>query len=153
MIKAKAILVVTVLAAAAVGSVCVPALAQSASDGSSGQAAGSGRRHRGAQNGAPGKGAALIPMVPQPDPRQRLDVGALVCPTEADLQQHEAALEARLDGHDAPEPADCRLVQATTPVTVVDRHGQAATEVRLPGQPEQLAWTDAVVRDAVAPGK
>ena len=80
---------------------------------------------------------------------QRLDPGALVCPTEADLQQHEAAVEARLDGHDAAEPPSCRFVHAPIAVTVIDRHGPAATEVQMPGQAGQLGWTDAVVRDAV----
>jgi hypothetical protein len=84
----------------------------------------------------------------KPDPRQRLDAGALVCRTEADLQQHEAAIAARLDGQEAPEPVGCRPVRNMTPVTVLDRHGLARTQVKLAGPPEQTGWTDAVVRDA-----
>ena len=83
----------------------------------------------------------------KPDPRQRLDPGALLCRTEADLQQHEAAIAARLDGREAPEPAGCRPIRTITPVEVLDRHGLARTQVRLPGPPEQTGWTDAVVRD------
>jgi len=83
----------------------------------------------------------------KPDPRQRLDPGALLCRTEADLQQHEAAIAARLDGQEAPEPVGCRPVRTMTSVTVLDRHGLARTQVRLPGPPEQTGWTDAVVHD------
>jgi hypothetical protein len=84
----------------------------------------------------------------KPDPRQRLDAGALLCRTEADLQQHEAAIAARLDGQEAPEPVGCRPVKTMTPVTVLDRHGLARTQVKLAGPPEQTGWTDAVVREA-----
>ena len=83
----------------------------------------------------------------KPDPRQRLDAGALLCRTEEDLQQHEAAVSARLDGKDAPEPVGCRPVRFMTPVGVISRHGPARTQVRVPGPPEQIGWTDAVVRD------
>jgi hypothetical protein len=83
----------------------------------------------------------------KPDPRQRLDPGALLCRTEADLELHEQAIAARLDGKEAPEPVGCRPVRTMTPVTVLDRHGLARTQVRLPGPPEQTGWTDAVVHD------
>ncbi len=89
----------------------------------------------------------LPPIALKPDPRQRLDAGALLCGTEAQLEQHEAAVAARLDGREALEPAGCHFVRSLTPVDVVDRHGQARTQVRLAGQTEQLGWTDAVVRD------
>jgi hypothetical protein len=87
------------------------------------------------------------PITLKPDPRQRLDAGALLCSTEAQLEQHEAAVTARLDGREALEPSGCRFVRSLTPVDVLDRHGQARTQVRLPGQTEQTGWTDAVVRD------
>ena len=83
----------------------------------------------------------------KPDPRQRLDAGALLCRTEGDLQQHEAAVSARLDGKEAPEPVGCRPVRFMTAVAVLDRHGPARTQVRVPGPPEQIGWTDAVVHD------
>jgi hypothetical protein len=83
----------------------------------------------------------------KPDPRQRLDAGALLCRTESDLQQHEAAVTARLDGREAPEPVGCRPVRFMTAVAVLDRHGPARTQVRIPGPPEQVGWTDAAVHD------
>jgi hypothetical protein len=91
--------------------------------------------------------AAKGPL-PKPEPRQRLDAGALLCRTEADLQQHETAINARLDGQEAAEPAGCRPVRNMTPVTVIDRHGPARTQVKLLGaSPEQSGWTDVAVHD------
>jgi hypothetical protein len=104
---------------------------------------------RGPAPAAPrGEPAAVTRPVAKPDPRQRLDAGAWVCATEADLQRHAAAIAARLDGQEAPEPPGCTLVRRVTPVAVVERHGLGVTEVRLPGPPERQAWTDAVVREA-----
>lgn len=98
-------------------------------------------------------GPAAPRLTPKPLPRQRLDAGALLCPTEDDLHMHEAAIEARLDGRDAPEPAGCRFVRSSTAVSVMDRHGPAATQVRLPGDPELVGWTDAIVQGEAAPAK
>jgi len=136
-----------------VGAVSVPvtAMAQSSSDPS---AAGStpggfGGHHGGKRRTSETKTAApvLQKLTLKPDPRQRLDAGALLCPTEADLEQHQAAVSARLDGHEAAEPVACHQMGAMTAVTVVDRHGPARTQVRLPGQQDQVGWTDSVVRD------
>lgn len=88
----------------------------------------------------------LARLTPKADPRQRLDTGALLCRTETDLQQHEAAIVARLDGTEAAEPAGCRRVRRMTSVTVLDRHGPARTQVHLFGPPEETGWTDTVVR-------
>ncbi len=74
----------------------------------------------------------------------------MLCGTEAALLQHLAVILARLDGGNAEEPAGCRLVRAMTAVAIVERHGPAVTEVRLPGPPEQVGWTDAVVRDTAS---
>jgi hypothetical protein len=106
--------------------------------------------HRNRQSGQSGGTKAAASQAPtlKPDPRQRLDAGALLCRTEDDLQQHEVAINARLDGKDAPEPVGCRPVRTMTAVTVLDRHGLARTQVKVPGPPEQTGWTDAVVRDA-----
>jgi hypothetical protein len=85
----------------------------------------------------------MIPKLKQ-EPLQRLDAGALLCKTEADLQQHEAAVAARLNGDDAAEPAGCRLVQTMMPVSVVGRHGLARTQVKAGNQ---LGWTDTLIRN------
>ncbi len=138
---------------ACVGAVSLPgaAMAQSSSDpGASGASAGGFGGHRGRRRQTDGSQPAkpvLEKLTPKPEPRQRLDAGALLCPTEADLEQHQAAVTARLDGRDAADPVACHQVGAMTAVAVVDRHGPARTEVRMPGQPEQLGWTDAVVHD------
>ncbi len=81
-------------------------------------------------------------------PRQRLDAGALLCPTEAQLKQHQAAIMARLAGREAPEPVGCHIVGETVPVAVVSQDGPAAVEVQTAGDTPTLGWTDAVIRDS-----
>jgi hypothetical protein len=100
------------------------------------------RRGRKEANAPP----APDPMAPKlkQEPLQRLDAGALLCKTEADLQQHVAAVMARLNGQEAREPKDCHLVQAMTPVSVVERHGLDRTEVQFGGQ---IGWTDTMIRN------
>jgi hypothetical protein len=75
---------------------------------------------------------------------QRLEAGALLCKTEADLQQHETAVQARLNGGEAAEPRGCRLVQAMMSVSVIQRHGLNRTEV-MAG--DQHGWTDTMIRN------
>ena len=87
------------------------------------------------------------PLAPKADPRQRLDAGALLCRSEADLEQHEAAISARLNGQDVGEPSGCRRLTTMTAVSVLDRHGLARTQVRLPGNPGPTGWTDVVIRE------
>lgn len=86
-----------------------------------------------------------LPLPKLQDPWPRLDRGALLCGTEGALQQHQAAVAARLAGQEANEPSDCRIVRAMTPVTVVDRHGLSRTQVMLPGPPASTGWTDVVI--------
>ncbi|MGI4945178.1 MAG: hypothetical protein ACRYHQ_32220, partial [Janthinobacterium lividum] len=112
-------------------------LAQSASDpgiGNSSAGGHGGRRggHRQQRSGPAGASAQDAPQIKR-DPAQRLDAGAVVCRTEADLLQHQAVILARLNGGNAEEAASCRLVRAMTAVAVVERHGLASTEIRLPG--------------------
>ena len=106
-------------------------------------------RYQGPRGGGPQapeqRSGPSLPLPKLQDPWPRLDVGALLCGSEAGLIQHQAAVEARLNGQDANEPIDCRIVRAMTPVTVVDRHGLSRTEVKLPGPPESTGWTDVVI--------
>ncbi len=120
-----------------------PALAQQPDDSDSGQP----RHHGPASHDSD---AAKLPQ-PKPPPRQRLDAGALLCHTEAQLRQHQAAVVARISGGDAPEPRGCHIVRDMVPVSVVERHGAAVTEVRLHTTPEEVGWTDTVVRDLEVP--
>ena len=83
-----------------------------------------------------------------PDPRQRLDAGAVLCGTEAELRQHQAAITARAAGRDEGEPAGCVAVREMTAVSVVNRDGLARTQVRTRDHGDKLGWTDAVIPDA-----
>ncbi len=91
---------------------------------------------------APAPEGEMTPRL-RPGPLQRLEAGALLCKTEADLQQHVAAVAARLNGTEASESGGCRLVQTMTPVSVVDRHGPGRTQVKVGNQ---LGWTDTMIR-------
>ncbi len=121
----------------------VPALAQSATFPNRDESPGPERGRRG--RGGSSAPAAAPTSILKAAPRQRLDPGALVCRSEAELKQHQSAVAARLDGRDLPEPSGCRLIGTMTAVNVVERHGLAATQVRLPGPPEQTMWTDAAI--------
>ena len=131
-----------------------PTLAQGASDGGAGGLStgrhggrrGDGRRQRAAASAMAAQDAPQL----RPDPAQRLDPGAILCETEAGLLEHQAAILARLDGRNAGGSVGCRLVATMTAVTVVARHGPASTEVRLPGSPQQVGWTDAAVHDGLS---
>ena len=134
------------MALVALGMAAAPAMAQS-----SGGLFGREGKHFGSGPSAPPSHTKPAPQQPstlKPDPRQRLDAGALLCATEADLQQHEAAVAAQLDGKYAPEPVGCRPVRYMTAVGVISRRGPGRTQVRIPGPPERIGWTDAAVRDA-----
>ena len=102
---------------------------------------------------APSKGIAqarakpvLAPIPQVPDPWQRLDRGAVLCDSEAALSEHQAAVQARIEGRGSVEPTGCRMVQAMMAVSVLARHGPARTEVSLPATADQrTGWTDAAI--------
>jgi hypothetical protein len=114
-----------------------------------GGSSGNGRHHGNGNSSdtgsAPGEMPYLKPIV---EPRQRLDPGALLCHTEAQLKQHQAAVLARLQGRPAQEPSGCHLVGSTTRVGIVLRDGQAVTEVQMAGEAAETGWTDAMIRDS-----
>ena len=114
--------------------------------GPPGGSSGFGHHHSQGNGGsAPGSMPDLKPLV---EPRQRLDVGALLCHTEAQLRQHQAAILARLAGRQAQDAPGCHIVGQTEAVAVLTRDGQAATEVQLAGDEPVTGWTDAVIRDS-----
>jgi hypothetical protein len=82
------------------------------------------------------------PGLPDPKPQPlawpRLDTGAVLCRTEADL----ARLAAVRSGEPAEGPADCRVVAAPTAVTIVQRKGPGRTEVQVTGVDNATGWTD-----------
>jgi hypothetical protein len=104
--------------------------------------------HSGPRPGArvPPKPPVLAPIPAHPDPWQRLDRGALICSTEAALEEHQAAVQARLEGGAAAEPVGCRIIREMTPVTILERHGPARTQVALPPPADpKTGWTDAPI--------
>jgi hypothetical protein len=141
------------------GFACLPtqAMAQAADDTSAASQPplGGSMGHHGHRNRQQDAGSSSAPTrisVPKllPDPPQRLDVGALICATEAELRQHQAAIMARIAGGYAPEPAGCRVVEQMVAVSVVDRRGPARTEVRVHGQAGEVGWTDVRIPDVQA---
>ncbi len=119
---------------------------QPGGSGPPGGASGFGpRESQGTQSSPDGPMPELKPTIA---PRQRLDVGALLCHTHAQLSQHQAAVMARIAGRQAPEPGGCHIVGQTQAVTVLIRDGQAATEVQFAGETLVTGWTDAVIRDS-----
>ena len=85
------------------------------------------------------KKAPVAPEVkPQPLAWPRLDPGAVLCRTEADL----ARLAARRGGDDTAGPADCRIVTVATAVTIVVRKGHGRTQVQINGAADTTGWTD-----------
>jgi hypothetical protein len=74
----------------------------------------------------------------QPLAWPRLDPGAVLCRTEADL----ARLSARRGGDNTAGPADCRIVAIATAVTIVARKGPGRTQVQVGGSADTTGWTD-----------
>ena len=65
----------------------------------------------------------------------RLDPGAVLCRTEADLAQVAANRSGEGDGG----AANCQIIRVATPVTIVQRSGPGRTQV-MTGT--QSGWTD-----------
>lgn len=77
-----------------------------------------------------------------PEVWPRLDPGAVLCRTEADLMR----LAANRHGGPGGGAADCRLISRPTPIQIVERKGPGRTEVRVTGgtggKAGQTGWTD-----------
>src|SRR4051812_23091572 len=81
-----------------------------------------------------------------PDPKAqplawpRLDAGAVLCRSEADLSR----LAQRRTGQPVDGPVDCQIIRTATPITIVQRKAPGQTEVKPnTAQPMDLGWTDA----------
>jgi hypothetical protein len=68
----------------------------------------------------------------------RLDPGAVLCRSEADL----ARLSANRHGSPGGGPADCRIIAQPTAIQIVTRRGPGRTEVQVTGA-NDTGWTDA----------
>jgi hypothetical protein len=74
----------------------------------------------------------------QPLAWPRLDPGAVLCRSEADLER----LAANRHGGPGGGPAECRIVSQPTAIQIVTRRGPGRTEVQVTGANE-TGWTDA----------
>ena len=81
-------------------------------------------------------GAPDVKAAPQAWPR--LEIGAALCRSEADLGRL-AANRAHTEGGGA---ADCQIMRAATGVQIVQRKGPGRTQVRVTDQPAVVGWTD-----------
>ena len=131
----------------------VGAGAQPADEGSGPLAPSSQGRHHGhgqhKPDEEPDAASANLPKL-LVAPRQRLDAGAVLCGTEDQLRQHQAAIKARMAGQRLGEPAGCHFVPEMVKVSVVSRDGVAATQVQMPGDKPVSGWTDSMVHDQAA---
>jgi hypothetical protein len=85
----------------------------------------------------------------QPQAWPRLDPGAVLCRSEADLTR----LAQRRSGETVDGPVDCQIVRGPTPITIVQRAAPGRTEVRLnDGQSTASAWTDAWLPEKLPTG-
>ncbi len=85
----------------------------------------------------------------KPDAWPRLDPGAVFCRTAADMDQHLAAVSARLDRRASavPDSLGCSVIAFATPVTIIAREGPGRTQVRLSSPPGLTGFTDAFLPD------
>jgi hypothetical protein len=81
----------------------------------------------------------------QPLAWPRLDPGAVLCRTEADLDR----LGARRRGETVDGPIDCQIIRAATAVSIVQRNGPGRAEVKVsdPRADAASGWTDAWLPD------
>jgi hypothetical protein len=104
-------------------------------------------------------GGMLIPKKPKPglpDVRAqplawpRLDPGAVLCRSKADLEK----LAARRGGEAVDGAIDCQVVQTPTAISIVQRSGPGRVEVKISGSTAASAsgWTDAWLPDKAPPG-
>lgn len=76
----------------------------------------------------------------------RLDPGAVICKTQADL----ARLAEARRGVPGDRP-NCTLIQSPTAISIVKRAGPGQTEVSLTNQNSQDGWTDAYLPNRALP--
>ena len=86
----------------------------------------------------------------QPLAWPRLDPGAVLCRTEADLER----LAARRGGEAVDGPVDCRIIGTPTAISIVQRSGPGKVEVKISGAnaDSSSGWTDAWLPDKAPPG-
>jgi len=75
----------------------------------------------------------------QPLAWPRLDPGAVLCRSEADLDR----LAERRRGETVNEPIECQIVRVATAISIVQRRGPGRAEVRTSDPGAAAGWTDA----------
>jgi hypothetical protein len=92
-----------------------------------------------------GKSSGLPDVRAQPLAWPRLDPGAVLCRTEADLNK----LGARRRGETVDGTIDCQIVRAATAISIMQRSGPGRTEVKTsdPKVDAVSGWTDAWLPD------
>jgi hypothetical protein len=75
---------------------------------------------------------------PRTDVWPRLDPGAVICKTEADLQRLAASRRG-----EPGEPPNCQLIRTPTAIQIQRRAGPGRTQVSLTDQNGVDGWTDA----------
>ncbi len=104
-------------------------------------------------------GGGLLPKKPapglpdvkaQPQAWPRLDPGAVLCRTEADLTK----LAARRGGETVSGAIDCQIIRVATAISIVQRKGPGRAEVQISatGADSVSGWTDAWLPDKAPPG-
>jgi hypothetical protein len=83
---------------------------------------------------------------PRADAWPRLDPGAVICKTEADLLR----LAASRRGEPVDRP-NCQLIRSPTPIQIEHRDGPGRTQVAVTGQQGQDGWTDAWLPEIAPP--
>lgn len=99
----------------------------------------------------PKKPAPGLPDVKaQPLAWPRLDPGAVLCRTQADLEK----LGARRHGELVDGPIDCKIIRVATAISIVQRNGPGRAEVKTsdPRSDGVTGWTDAWLPDKRAIG-
>ena len=94
--------------------------------------------------------SGLPDVKPQPLAWPRLDPGAVLCRTEADLE----TLAARRSGQAVNGPIDCQIIRAATAITIVQRKSLGRVEVKISntGADAVSGWTDAWLPDKAPAG-
>ena len=89
--------------------------------------------------------AGLPDVKAQPQAWPRLDPGAVLCRTEADLEK----LGARRHGETVDGKVDCQIIRAATAISIVQRKGPGKAEVKISDLSADAAtgWTDAWLPD------
>jgi len=91
------------------------------------------------------KPSGLTEVKPQPLAWPRLDPGAVLCRTEADLEK----LGARRHGEVVDGPIDCQIIRTATAIAILQRKGPGRAEVKVsdPKVEAMTGWTDAWLPD------